>query len=181
MFKRRHHPHWVSRLREWVWPRSGWHRVGRYLIHRLARVEGCPEYIACGMAFGVAVSFTPFIGLHFLLAAALAWIFGGSVIASAFGTIIGNPWTFPFIWLIIYRIGATFLGSPDLALEEMDWNFLKANFSDVLWPMMVGAIPLCTGSWCVTYFVVRHLIAAYQRRRRAAIGRGRLRSSSRGS
>ncbi len=171
MFNRRHRPHWIVSLREWVWPRAGWRRVGRYLIHRLARVQGSPEHIARGVAFGIAVSFTPFIGLHVLLAAGLAWIFGGNVIASALGTIAGNPWTFPFIWLITYRIGAVFLGSPDLALDEMSWGFIRDHFSDVLVPMMVGAVPLSVGSWCMTYFVLRHLITTYQHRRRAAIGR----------
>ena len=42
MFRRRHHPRWHIRLRSYIWPRIGWRRTGRYCIHRLVRLEGCP-------------------------------------------------------------------------------------------------------------------------------------------
>jgi hypothetical protein len=35
---------------------------------------------------------------HFVLSALLAYIARANIIASAIGTVVGNPWTFPFIW-----------------------------------------------------------------------------------
>ena len=77
----------------------------QYLTHRVVRIPGSSYSIACGLAFGAAVSFTPFIGLHFLISMGLAWVFRANVIAAAIGTVVGNPWTFPFIWLATYQTG----------------------------------------------------------------------------
>ena len=47
------------------------------MTHRIKRLPGTPQSIAAGVACGVAASFTPFIGLHFVLAALFAWLVGG--------------------------------------------------------------------------------------------------------
>ena len=54
--------------------------------------------VAAGVAAGAFTSFTPFMGLHFLFAALFAWAIRGNLLASALGTFVGNPLTFPFIW-----------------------------------------------------------------------------------
>ena len=41
-------------------------------------MSGTPYYIAAGLASGGAVSFTPLIGLHFVLGAILAFVLRGS-------------------------------------------------------------------------------------------------------
>ena len=52
-----------------LWPRRGWTRMALYIQHRLGRLPGTPYRIAAGFACGAAISFTPFLGLHFVLAA----------------------------------------------------------------------------------------------------------------
>ena len=69
VFKRRDKPPLLSRLREAVLPRRGWRRGIEYLGHRVRRLPDTPHRIALGFACGVFVSFTPFFGLHFVLAA----------------------------------------------------------------------------------------------------------------
>ena len=54
MFKRRHQLAWYQKLREWVWPRAGWNRMGRYFAHRLQRMPDTPYRIAAGLACGTA-------------------------------------------------------------------------------------------------------------------------------
>ena len=71
----------------------GWGRVLRYWTFKLKRLQGSPYAIACGFACGAAVSFTPLIGFHFILAAVLAWALRGNIIASAIGTIFEEPGT----------------------------------------------------------------------------------------
>ena len=83
----------------------GWRRYWDYLKIRVARIKGSPYAIAAGFAAGSAVSFTPLMGFHFMLGFVLAWITRASYIASAIGTVVGNPWTFPFIWVLIYGAG----------------------------------------------------------------------------
>ncbi len=110
MFGRRkplppHHRVW-----SFVWPRAGWGRASRYIAHRVRRLPGTPYRIAAGLASGAAISFTPFIGLHFVFGALLALLLRGSVVASAIGTAVGNPWTFAIIWPATYSLGHWLIG-----------------------------------------------------------------------
>ena len=66
MFQRRRQLRPHHRLRNFFWPTSGFRRSFSYLWHRIARLPGTPHAIAAGFAFGAAISFTPFIGGHFL-------------------------------------------------------------------------------------------------------------------
>ena len=61
-----------SRLREALLPRRGWRRGVEYLSHRVRRLPDTPHRIALGFACGVFGSFTPFFGLHIVLAAVIA-------------------------------------------------------------------------------------------------------------
>ena len=111
LFKPRKHRSILYRARNILWPRAGWGRTLSYLRHRVARLPGTPESIAIGLACGIAVSFTPLMGFHVLVAALLALVMGGNFLASALGTAFGNPWTFPLIWLWIYKLGTCILGA----------------------------------------------------------------------
>ena len=115
MFRRRQPIPFLRPLRGWLWPHIGWRRR-HYLVKRLTRLPGTPHSIAAGFACGVAISFTPFIGLHTLLSAACcALLVRGNYLAAVVGTLVGNPWTFPFIWLVSYQLGHALLGGPAVA------------------------------------------------------------------
>lgn len=167
MFRRRvRRPLWRS-LRELLWPSSGWHRSGRYLVHRVRRLPGSPYSIAAGFACGAAVSCTPLFGLHFLLAALGAWLLRGSVLASAIGTVVGNPWTFPFILLWIYHLGNWIMGetSGGPPPEALTVAYAIDNPLQVLLPMLVGSVPTAAVVWLATFLAVRATIAGYRRAR----------------
>jgi len=167
MFKRRTPLPLIRRVREFVWPRAGWRRTALYLAHRVGRVPGTPYRIAAGFACGAAVSFTPFIGLHFILAALLALLVRGNVIASAFGTAVGNFWTFPFIWIWTYNLGRWLLGEvgENRLPVHLSLHYIIDNFWDVFWPMTVGGLPTGVVAWVVFYWPVRAVVLQYQRRR----------------
>jgi uncharacterized protein (DUF2062 family) len=153
-----------------MWPRAGWRRRGIYMAHRLRRLPGTPESIAAGFACGAAISFTPFIGLHFVLAALIAWLIGGNVIASAIGTAVGNPWSFPFIWAWIFSLGRWVLGVADVGAlpEDLTMAFIFERPWKVLFPMIVGGIPTALVAWVGFYWPVKRAVAAYQQARRRA-------------
>ena len=52
----------------------GWARAFTYWAHRVNRLPGSTYSLSAGIAFGAAISFTPFVGLHLVLALA-AWVF----------------------------------------------------------------------------------------------------------
>ena len=110
MFIRRNKKNASQKIIDWVWPSIGFSRAFKYIVHRLGRLSATPYQISCGFACGAAISFTPFIGIHFILSSILTYVMRGSIIASAIGTIVGNPLTFPFIWALTYETGARLLG-----------------------------------------------------------------------
>ena len=176
LFRRRKPPHFVERLRIWLWPRRNWSRSMRYIAHRLRRLRATPHAIAVGCASGVFAAFTPFLGLHFILAGLLAWIARGSIIAAALGTFIGNPLTFPLIWFGSYKLGSWMLGMKgnlknidlssgifDKSIEQI-WPLLK--------PMTVGGIPMGIVAATIAYFVAKKASEAYREKRRLRQQRG---------
>lgn len=181
MFRRRSQKSAVLRLREFIWPRNGWHRAGQYFWHRLHRLPGSPYSIAAGFATGGALSVTPLIGIHFFLAAVLAWLIRGNVIAAAFGTIIGNPWTFPIIWLTTYHLGRVLLGYGLSFEDDLDFTGMfsglvralleadAATFMDQVWPiwfpMLIGSLLSALLTWFVMYTLCFKLTVSYQKRR----------------
>ncbi len=168
MFRRRNPLPILHRARELVWPRSGWRRTTLYIAHRLGRLPGTPYRIAAGFACGAAISFTPFMGFHFVGAALLSLLVRGNVYASAVGTAIGNLWTFPFIWIWIFNLGRWLQGeSGESALpDDLSMHYIAENFSNVFWPMTVGGLPTAVVVWFAFFWPIRAALSEYQRRRR---------------
>jgi hypothetical protein len=169
LFKRRDHIGLFERFRVWVWPRVSWRRSTLYFFKRILRLSATPYAISMGAAAGAFTSCTPFIGLHFVLAAAIAFVLRGNLIASAVGTSVGNPLTFPFIWAGTYKLGHAFLGSTGHSSPEFGEQLYKQSF-DQLWPLLkpmsVGALPIGLVVGVVMYVIVYQSVSVYQARRR---------------
>ncbi len=181
LFDRRTPPKLKEKLRVAIWPRRNWKRSIRYVLTRMSRLRTAPSAIARGAAAGVLVSFTPFLGFHFILAGLLAWTMRGSIIASALGTFFGNPLTFPFIWIGTYQLGNRLLGletklqGDGLAgqIKDMTTNITNSSWDslwpaiEMLWPIMlkpmaVGGVIMGLVAGLVSYYLVKKLVGAYQ-------------------
>jgi len=184
MFLRREKPSKLRRIADFFWPSIGFKRSTRYIGYRLARLPGTPYSLAAGFAFGAAVSFTPFVGLHFVLSGLLAWIFRANILASAIGTVVGNPWTFPFIWTATYNLGHWMLirdGQNESAFtaSTMDtffhnlmmdgWQSVTDVFSNVIFPMLVGSMPLFVVVWIIFFYPLNILIRKFHLKRAEAL------------
>ena len=142
--------------------------MASYVVKRATRLSGTPHSIAAGFACGVAISFTPFIGLHLLGAFLLCLLVRGNSLAAAAGTLVGNPWTFPFIWVASYQLGHRLLGTRAAQpVEHWDLATFMVKVEAVFWPMVVGGVPLAVIAGLATYFPLMRMIAAYQGARRA--------------
>jgi len=174
----------VRKCRELCWPSIGVRRAWHYRMHRLARLKVSPHQLAIGFAAGAFASFTPFIGFHFILAALVALVVRGNLIASAVGTVVGNPITFPFIWIASYNVGAAMLGlstrdevtlqtddsvhffsDGPVAFVTMLWHAIEP----VVWPMVLGGLPLGLACGCVCYWIVRSTLQRFRARRAEVI------------
>ena len=195
VFKRRNKLSWGRWLIEGIYPRSGWRRAASYVGHRLRRLPDTPEKIARGIGMGVFVSFTPFFGLHFVLAGTLALLFRGNVVAAILGTFFGNPLTFPFIGAFALASGQWMLGvgaSPSgnetvlhlfsfaaadfwynfkavFTARVADWSDLRLFVTDVFLPYLAGGLLPGAISAFICYSLSRPVIAAYQKRRKGKL------------
>jgi hypothetical protein len=123
-----------------------------------------------GVAAGVFASCTPFFGFHILIAMLVAWILRGNLIASAIGTFVGNPLTFPAIWFVVYEVGRYMVGAPVAADPDIAETLQSDRAFDMILPLLVpltvGAIPVGIVLGCVSYVATRSGVEAYQLRRR---------------
>lgn len=170
MFRRRVELHPLRKLRETFWPSAGWKRAIQYGWRRVWRLSGTPHAIAMGVAAGVFASCTPFIGFHILIAMLIAWVLRGNLIASAIGTFVGNPLTFPAIWFVVYEVGRYVVGAPVAANPDIAETLRSDRAFDMILPLLVpltvGAIPVGVVVGCVGYVMTRSGVEAYQLRRR---------------
>ncbi len=193
LFQRREPARWPEKLRISVWPRRSWGRSVKYVTKRILRITATPHAIAAGVAAGVFTSFTPFMGFHFIIAAIIAYIIGGNLIASALGTFFGNPLTFPVIWISTYTSGNFILNGGSRAgtvsshaddpigaisalgqvdLYEEGFSGLSHIISDIwdpiILPMMVGGIPLGI-AFAILFYVLTYHTAKWFRHKRISL------------
>ena len=166
LFKRMDKPRFFLLLRNLIWPKKGWRRAFRYNVHRIKRLNVPPRKIAIGFAWGAAFGFTPLIGLHFILAPFFSWLTGGHVMSSLLGTLVCNPWTAPFIFLLIYNVGIYFLGHENTFTEDITGlEYFTENFMVFFKPMLIGSIPVAILIWITTFFLIKRSISIYHNRK----------------
>lgn len=177
LFRRRKPADLWERVRTFVWPRRSFWRSAQYFTKRALRLKATPHAIAAGVAAGAFASFTPFLGFHFVIAAVLAWCLGGNLLASAFGTAIGNPLTFPLIWATTLETGRFILygahqpEAPPMQIGRMLRHLEFPHlWEPLLKPMTVGGLPLGLVVGLVFYGLTRWATVAFraQRKKRLA-------------
>lgn len=168
LFRRREAESFFARLRVHLWPRRSWSRSTRYVVHRVRRLSATPHAVALGFAAGVFAACTPFVGMHMIMSALLAWIVGGSIVAAILGTFVGNPITYPLFWIGTYEVGSIMLGSGPKKIRVDLWDgvFQTDQLWPLLKPMTLGALPIGLVLATLGYVLVRPAVNAYQHRRR---------------
>ena len=132
-------------------------RIIKLQKYKITKIKDFPESVSVGMAWGAAVSFTPLLGFHLIICYLGTWLMRGNLIAATVGTIIGNPWTFPFIFYLDYKIGTTiFLNSVDY--YEFKISFFVENFEALFYPTLLGSIPIALFVWFVTYNICKNFL-----------------------
>lgn len=195
VFKRRDKRSWLRVGLESLWPKGGWGRAAQYVRHRVRRLPDTPDRIARGLFAGVFTTFTPFYGVHFVVAAIVARGVRGNILAALLGTFFGNPVTYFPIGAISLSTGQFFLGtasdtevnrsllgkfvdaSSDLTHnfyamfndQDADWAGLYQFYDDVFFPYLIGGILPGLVTATIVYYISLPLITAYQNRRKGMI------------
>lgn len=82
-------------------------RLVRRWLDTLLHVEDTPERTAAAFALGVFFGFSPFLGLHTILALALAFVFNLNRVAALLGVYSNLPWIIaPYYAFVTMAIGA---------------------------------------------------------------------------
>ena len=110
------------------------------------------------------VSFTPLIGFHFVLAVIFAYLLRANYIAALIGTIVGNPISFPFIWGLIYKVGAFIVDKPEDNLRpNINFEIIINQTYDIFIPMLVGGAVLAIPIWVTTYFITYSFVSSFKK------------------
>ncbi|MCF6431645.1 MULTISPECIES: DUF2062 domain-containing protein [unclassified Leisingera] len=195
VFRRRDRRPPLRALANFLWPRGGWGRAFLYVKHRVRRLPDSPERIARGIWAGVFTTFTPFYGLHFLVAAIVSRLMNGNILASLSATFFGNPLTYVPIGVASLQTGHWILGTEfdeevDKSLvgkfmaaggdlkdnlialfndRPADWQGLYLFYNEVFYPYMIGGIIPGIITATVCYVLSLPVIRVYQQRRRSKI------------
>jgi uncharacterized protein (DUF2062 family) len=147
--------------------------------HRFLHMLGSdspPETVAASFAIGVAISFTPLFGLHWIIALLLAFILKLNKVDVLLGTLVVNPLTVPAVAALAIPIGRLLLRARHEAIMHLPWRELfRRSFWTAAGPTMkavgfqmaVGMLFLAVLAGALTYVVLVNLI----RRHRAKLAR----------
>ena len=153
----------------------------RTAFRRLLAIDDPPERTALAFSIGVFIAFSPFLGLHTILATAIAFLFRFNKIAIYTGTFVNNPiLTLVPIIIASYWVGAFILGRP-LRIPDEGLELLKnprifsgdyyqqlfvQSWSNVVWPFSVGGMALSVVCSLVAYPLTLRALRAYHSRKK---------------
>ncbi|MER3429245.1 MAG: DUF2062 domain-containing protein [Pyrinomonas sp.] len=138
----------------------------RATFRRLLALDDPPERTALAFSIGVFIAFSPFLGLHTIMATLIAVIFRFNKVAIYTGTFVNNPFlTLVPIIIASYAIGALVLGRPmRISPEGLEllkhprlfdgvyWHDLFVHsWNDVLLPFAIGGLVLSVVCSAISY------------------------------
>lgn len=175
-----------------VYPKGGFRRATRYVIHRMARLPDEPHRIARGIFAGSLIGFLPLPFLQFLAAWGAARLVRGNVLAALLGTFNTNPVTTPFFAVFAMSLGHWLLGVEGPLTAEgiarafgkagqdlwhnmialftdahMEWSGLAKFWSDIYLPYFIGALLPGVVLSAIAYYLTVPIVQAYQKARAA--------------
>jgi uncharacterized protein (DUF2062 family) len=100
------------------WSARGIRDVFLFQTIRFFRLRGTPEKLARGFAIGLACSFYPTFGFGGFLAAFLARVLGGNLVAGFVGgTVLAFVW--PLVFFLNIQTGGLFL-RPPIVVDDLE-------------------------------------------------------------
>jgi uncharacterized protein (DUF2062 family) len=155
----------------------------RTLIRRwldaLLHVHDTPERTAAAFALGVFLGFSPFLGLHTVVAIVLAFVLNLNRVAVLLGVYSNLPWIIGGYYASVTMLGAAIAHTklpPNFRarVESLDISLFHREFWHALWPLLqpllgpffIGSMVGCTVLAAIAYPVA---LAFVRKRRHLAI------------
>lgn len=159
------------------WSRAGIERRLESLLH----THDTPRRTAFALALGVAVGFSPFIGLHLPMGILLAFAFNLNRVAVIGGVCSNLPWIMAFYYAGATALGTWILGAPiperlmgslHEAWKVQQWeariDALAIILQPLLWPFILGSLIGCLVLALAAYYLSLPILMAVRRRREHA-------------
>jgi uncharacterized protein len=151
----------------------------RPAFRRLLAIDDPPERTALAFSIGVFIAFSPFLGLHTIMATFIAFVFKFNKIAIYTGTFLNNPpLTLVPIIVASYAVGAFFLGQPlEIPAEGLElfknphifsgdyYRRLFVESLNILEPFALGGMILSVVCSVIAYPITLRALRAYRRRK----------------
>lgn len=161
-----------------------WRRRWRVLVLDLLGREESPERVAAAIGLGVGIGFSPFIGLHFTLALALAFLLRLNKLDAVLGTLAGNVPTWGVVFPVGFRLGRAVMRYDRRIVPRMNLQpLLHSDFTWIFHPVetlhlvfghralgprllsfAVGTTILAVAIGFATALVARAILLLYHRR-----------------
>jgi len=151
--------------------------LGGRVLEILGRDEPAWE-IALSFAVGVAISFSPFLGLHWAIGLLIAWIFRLNKVDVLIGTLIPvNPWTLVPIYSTSTYVGWFVLHSraPGRRFEKIPWSEIPhlsyweehgfGQFRPYLSSFILGSAIFSVLAGLTTYVILVNVIRHHRAKR----------------
>lgn len=138
----------------------------RGFLRQLLHLGDSPERTALAFSIGVFLSFSPFVGLHTVMALAGAFLLRLNRLAVLVGSFVNTPWTFAPVASFGTALGFYALGTES-RLYAIAWDsmlggsFWRQMFSDVnhlLLPFLVGNLIVSLLAGLISYPIVRRIL-----------------------
>ena len=134
---------------------------------RFVKIRGHPREIALGLALGLFIAMSPFMGLHTAIALCLAALFKWNKISAAIGVWLSNPATAPVIYSMTWFVGSKITGITLAENLPQVFSF-KATFQllyktpAILSTLTIGGIVVGIPVAIVGYYIAFGVIQKYQ-------------------
>ena len=162
----------------------------RFVKFRLLHVDDSEQRMARGIAAGVFVAYSPFFGLHMLLALILAQLIRANKALAVMAVWLSNPLTFAFVYYPSYLLGRLILPllhqkpqvDPDQVQHLLNktfslrymlsnlfsadyWKQAAAVFTKIGLETCIGGVLLGTLLGLVSYWISFYFIIGYRTRK----------------
>jgi uncharacterized protein (DUF2062 family) len=128
----------------------------------LVTAKGSSRSIALAFAIGIFIGISPFLGLHTILALALASIFRLNRFIALAGAYVTNPWTIIPIYTFSTWLGLKLTGSESSLAHTNFKEITMLNIFSVLkglmFPFFVGSMFLGVVAGIASYFISYRLL-----------------------
>jgi uncharacterized protein (DUF2062 family) len=154
----------------------------RAAFRRLLAIDDPPERTALAFSIGVFIAFSPFLGLHTIVATLIAFIFRFNKVAIYTGTFLNNPpLTLVPIIIASYAVGALLMGRPmripDEGVELLKnphlltgdyYRRLFVQSLDILEPFALGGMILSVVCSLIAYPLTLRALRRFRGRKDSA-------------